>query len=91
MDVNRKLIFTRYLDLEEGGEPILIRFEYDKLRKFCRRCGSLTHDNSVFHEIIVQHVLPIVEFPVPVNQHPPDLDNEEMGEFMEHNEEDEYD
>ncbi|CAL9247964.1 unnamed protein product, partial [Arabidopsis halleri] len=27
----------------ELGHPILIRFIYDKLRKFCSLCGSLTH------------------------------------------------
>lgn len=47
MEVTRKLIFVRYLDLQDGAEPTLLRFVYDKLRKFCKRCGSLLHDNSV--------------------------------------------
>lgn len=46
MDINTKHIFNRYVELEEGEEPVLIRFEYDKLKKFCRRSDFLTHDNT---------------------------------------------
>lgn len=64
MEVNRKLIFVRYLDLQDGAEPILLRFVYDKLMKFCKRCGSLLHDISVCNELDIQPILPIVEYPV---------------------------
>ncbi|KAG7583573.1 hypothetical protein ISN44_As08g030850 [Arabidopsis suecica] len=43
IEVTGRLIFARYFTFEDNGEPILIRFIYDKLRKFCSLCGSLTH------------------------------------------------
>ncbi|VVB01843.1 unnamed protein product [Arabis nemorensis] len=62
MDIDAKLIFTRYVELLEGEEPTLIKFEYERLRKFCRRCGSMRHENTECQEIIVLPMLPIVEF-----------------------------
>lgn len=90
MDVNRKLNFVRYLDLQDGAEPILLRFVYDKLRKFCKRCGSLLHDISVCDELDIQPILPIVEYPTPMSQVPPEMNQGEMGEYAETNEVDEY-
>lgn len=90
MDVNRKLTFARYLDLQDGAEPILLRFIYDKLRKFCKRCGSLRHDNSICNEIDVPPILPIVEFPGPVNHLSPEMHSEPMGEYIGNVEEDDY-
>ncbi|VVA99281.1 unnamed protein product [Arabis nemorensis] len=52
-DIDAKLIFNRYVELNEGEDPVLIRFEYDKLRKFCRRCGFLRHENIVCQEIVI--------------------------------------
>ncbi|CAE6074953.1 unnamed protein product [Arabidopsis arenosa] len=43
IDVTGRLIFARYFTFEDFGEPILISYIYDKLRKFCSTCGSLTH------------------------------------------------
>lgn len=87
MDIDTKLIFTRYVELNEGEAPTLIRFEYDKLRKFCRRCGYMKHENILCQEIIVHPMLPIVKFPGPVNVHHkednPDNENDEM-ELQEH-------
>ncbi|CAH2071061.1 unnamed protein product, partial [Thlaspi arvense] len=40
------LIFTRYIQFEECDDPVQIRFFYERLKKFCRRCGMLTHDES---------------------------------------------
>ncbi|KAG7557763.1 Zinc knuckle CX2CX4HX4C [Arabidopsis suecica] len=41
--VSARLIFARYFTLDDQPEPVLIRFYYDKLRKFCSACGGLTH------------------------------------------------
>lgn len=43
IDTAGRLIFARYFHLEDYGEPVLIRFVFDKLRRFCSSCGSLTH------------------------------------------------
>lgn len=86
MNVNQKLIFNRYVELEVNKDPVLIRFEYDRLKKLCRRCESLLHENSVCEEIILHHLLPIVEHPAPINQHQeqePDSENEDMEEPLE--------
>lgn len=43
IDISTKLTFARYFHLDASGEPILIRYVYDKLRRFCTACGSLNH------------------------------------------------
>ncbi|CAL9217594.1 unnamed protein product, partial [Arabidopsis halleri] len=43
IEITEKLIFARYFRFEDYGEPVLIRFIYDKLRRFCSVCGSITH------------------------------------------------
>ncbi|KAG7599644.1 hypothetical protein ISN44_As06g038180 [Arabidopsis suecica] len=43
IDISARLLFARYFDIADYREPVLIRFFYDKLRKFCSACGSLTH------------------------------------------------
>ncbi|KAG7563755.1 Endonuclease/exonuclease/phosphatase superfamily [Arabidopsis suecica] len=43
IDISTRLIFARYFRLPDCDAPVLIRFIYDKLRKFCSACGSLTH------------------------------------------------
>lgn len=43
ISVSGKLLFARFFDVQDHREPILIRYVYDKLRKFCSACGSLTH------------------------------------------------
>lgn len=43
MDANGRLIFDRYF-----GPPTLIRFLYDKLRKFYTRCGALTYAHTEY-------------------------------------------
>ncbi|CAE6215989.1 unnamed protein product [Arabidopsis arenosa] len=52
IDISDRLIFARYFQLDVAGEPTLIRYVYDKLRKFCTKCGSLIHmeTNCNFHE-----------------------------------------
>ncbi|KAG2328503.1 hypothetical protein Bca52824_011231 [Brassica carinata] len=47
MDAYGRLIFTRYIYFDEHEEPILIRFTYEKLRRFCTHCGSLQHDVDI--------------------------------------------
>lgn len=58
-------------------------FEFDILKKLCRRYDSLNHDNTVCQEIIIHHMCPIVEYPPSVNQQgakDPNSENEEMKE-----------
>ncbi|CAL9224802.1 unnamed protein product, partial [Arabidopsis halleri] len=43
IDISGKLTFARYFHVDDSQEPILIRYIYDKLRRFCSSCGSLTH------------------------------------------------
>lgn len=43
INISGKLLFARFFNFEDYREPILIRYIYDKLRKFCTSCGSLTH------------------------------------------------
>lgn len=43
IDIDARLIFARYFNIPDSEAPVLIRFIYDKLRKFCSACGSLTH------------------------------------------------
>ncbi|KAG7547813.1 Ribonuclease H domain [Arabidopsis suecica] len=43
IDISARLIFARFFHLDDSGEPTLVRYIYDKLRKFCSSCGSLTH------------------------------------------------
>ncbi|CAN6841618.1 unnamed protein product [Brassica oleracea var. botrytis] len=43
-DAYQPLTFSRYIQFEEGRDPVLLRFEYEKLKKFCIRCGRLTHE-----------------------------------------------
>ncbi|CAE6123705.1 unnamed protein product [Arabidopsis arenosa] len=45
-DISGKLLFARYFQLDDSGNPTLIRYIYDKLRRFCSICGSLTHQAS---------------------------------------------
>ncbi|KAG7594038.1 Zinc knuckle CX2CX4HX4C [Arabidopsis thaliana x Arabidopsis arenosa] len=60
IEVSRKLIFARYFTFEDYREPILIRYIYDKLRKFCSNCGSLTHlAASCIPEVPVAEPLPL--------------------------------
>lgn len=43
INISDKLIFARFFNFEDFREPVLIRYIYDKLQKFCTACGSLTH------------------------------------------------
>lgn len=43
-DAYQPLTFSRYIQFEEGRDPVLLRFEYERLKKFCIRCGRLTHE-----------------------------------------------
>ncbi|CAL9242262.1 unnamed protein product, partial [Arabidopsis halleri] len=43
IDISARLIFARYVRIPDSADPILIRFIYDKLRKFCSACGGLNH------------------------------------------------
>lgn len=45
-DISGKLLFAGYFQLDDSGNPTLIRYIYDKLRRFCSICGSLTHQAS---------------------------------------------
>lgn len=69
IEVSRKLIFARYFTFEDYREPILIRFIYDKLRKFCSNCGSLTHlAVSCNPEAPIAEPLPLPAPPTDSNQ-----------------------
>ncbi|VYS48171.1 unnamed protein product [Arabidopsis thaliana] len=39
-------VTDRYIDFEHGKEPVMIRFIFSKLKKFCFKCGSLLHDET---------------------------------------------
>lgn len=43
IDISARLIFARFFYLDNSGNPVLIRYNYDMLRKFCSSCGSFTH------------------------------------------------
>ncbi|ESQ36906.1 hypothetical protein EUTSA_v10002758mg [Eutrema salsugineum] len=46
MDAYGHLIFTRFIHFDDQWEPILIRFRFEKFRKFCSTCGALTHEKT---------------------------------------------
>ncbi|XP_010481107.1 PREDICTED: uncharacterized protein LOC104759943 [Camelina sativa] len=46
MNINDRLICVRYIEFDPSKPPVMIRFVFPKLRKFCFRCGSLRHDQS---------------------------------------------
>lgn len=50
IDISGKLTFARYFHVDDSSEPILIRYIYEKLRRFCSSCGSLTHLAAVCPE-----------------------------------------
>lgn len=65
-DISGKLIFARYFTLEDHREPVLIRYIYEKLRKFCSTCGSLTHMAATCNTHI-QEVEPL-PLPAPIHE-----------------------
>ncbi|ESQ43525.1 hypothetical protein EUTSA_v10014281mg [Eutrema salsugineum] len=46
-DAYEPLSFVRYVQLEEVGPPVLLRFQYERLKKLCITCGRLTHEDLV--------------------------------------------
>ncbi|CAH2060360.1 unnamed protein product [Thlaspi arvense] len=44
-NIQDRLIFIRYMEFKTGHST-MVRFIYKKLRKFCFRCGALTHSDS---------------------------------------------
>lgn len=43
IDAYGRIVFTSYVRFDDPDEPTLVRFTFNKLRKFCSTCGSLTH------------------------------------------------
>ncbi|CAE6073922.1 unnamed protein product [Arabidopsis arenosa] len=63
IDIDDRLIFVRYFNLDDAGAPVLIRYVYDKLRKFCSTCGSLRHlATSCNHQV---HEMEHLQLPPP--------------------------
>lgn len=60
MNAYGRLIFVRFIQFEDYGEPVLIHFIYEKLKKICTRCGALTHE-----DIQCDYQLPLPEPPQP--------------------------
>lgn len=44
MNISDRLIFVRSVEFEPATVPVMVRFVFAKLKKFCFRCGSLLHD-----------------------------------------------
>lgn len=47
IDIEERLTFARYFNLDDYRRPVLIRYVYDKLHRFCSACGSLSHLSTV--------------------------------------------
>ncbi|ESQ44831.1 hypothetical protein EUTSA_v10003380mg [Eutrema salsugineum] len=81
--------FVRHVQLEEGGPPVLLRFEYQRLKKFCSTCGRLTHDEANCPLAPIPELEPPQEQP-DVNQ---DIDQQVEGQELHEPQQDlnEYD
>jgi len=44
MNISDRLILVRSVEFEPATAPVMVRFVFAKLKKFCFRCGSLLHD-----------------------------------------------
>ncbi|KAJ4894878.1 hypothetical protein Rs2_21672 [Raphanus sativus] len=53
-DAYQPLTFTRYIHFEEGRDQVLLRFEYERLKKFCVTCGRLTHERMECGHVLPQ-------------------------------------
>ncbi|XP_020886212.1 uncharacterized protein LOC110229748 [Arabidopsis lyrata subsp. lyrata] len=91
IDVDDRLLFARYFNLDDSRPPVLIRFVYDKLRRFCSTCGGLNHlaTHCNFQVQEAEHLQLPPPIPVPVAHHmvdqpytPTEGANDTMGETV---------
>ncbi|KAF8088701.1 hypothetical protein N665_0532s0061 [Sinapis alba] len=46
-DVDDLITLSRWVEIMKGERPVLLKFRYKGLQKFCTTCGSLKHEYEV--------------------------------------------